>query len=105
MRWLQILAVLCFAGLALVFYLSPPDWCTTAHHQDLAAFIAFGALVLNLVWVGSEKPDMRLPGMRMAIGALCGLTIAFVYAGGPALFVLSAGTFSALGHFGLDWAA
>jgi hypothetical protein len=104
MRWLEILAVLCFAGLALVFYLSP-DWCTAAHHQDLAAFIAFMALVLNLVWVGPENPAARRPGVRMAIGALCGLTIAFVYTSGPTVFVLSTGIFSALGHFGLDWAA
>lgn len=104
MRALQILVPFVVSAIALTFLLMPIDWCAVPHRRDLGATLSFLAFVVYLVVADTGKPGVSAIS-RMAIGALCGLAIASVFASGPVGCVLGACMGSALGKFGLDWAA
>jgi glucose dehydrogenase len=88
-------------AIAAALFVIPLDWWELPRHQDLATLAAFLALVVYLVFVDAREPA----ALRTFAGLVCGLSIAVIHSSGPLGALLSAAICSALGRFGIDWAA
>jgi len=89
------------ASLGIALYTVPATWWQTPHNQDFSAFMAFLAFVVYLVFVRASQSTLQ----PMLAGLACGLAIAMIYSVGPLGLLISVGFCTALGRFGIDWAA